>query len=106
MLADYFVPRIFPSAHTTIRTGRFGQLAEKLLQKLNPFNEKIQIIHFLLLHPAPFYAMLMVRTPQEKGSEPHSHHKRKFANEEADPGRLREAVSGKGLQADHAGGDQ
>ena len=63
VLADYFVPRIFPSAHTTIRTGRFGQLAEKLLQKLNPFKEKIQIIHFLLLHPAPFYAILMVRTP-------------------------------------------
>ena len=77
-----------------------------MIAKMEPVQKKIQIIHFLLLHPAPFYAMLMVRTPQEKGSDPHSHHKRKFAHEEADPGRLREAVSGKGLQADHAGGDQ
>ena len=48
----------------------------------------------------------MVFTPRRKGSDPHSHHKRKFAHEEADSDRLREAVFGKGLQADHAGGNQ
>ena len=36
----------FPSAHTTIQMGRFGQLAEKLLQKLNPFKEKIKSFTF------------------------------------------------------------
>ncbi len=61
---------------------------------------------FLLLHPALFCAILMVFTPQRKGSDPHSHHKRKLTHEEADPDRLREAVFGKGLQADHAGGNQ
>ena len=42
-------------------------------------------------------AILMVCKPRKKGSDPHSHHKRKFAHEEADSGCLREAVSGKGL---------
>ena len=98
--------RISPSTHTTIRTGCFGQIAEKLLQKLSPFKEKIQVVSFLPLHPASFYAILMVCTPRKKGSDPHSHHKRKFAHEEADSDRLREAVFGKGLQADHAGGNQ
>ena len=40
----------------------------------------------------------MVFTPQEKGSDPHSHHKRKFAHEEADSDRLREAVFEKGYK--------
>ena len=73
---------------------------------LQTLKEKIHVVSFLLLHPASFYAILMVFTPQEKGSDPHSHHKRKFAHEEADSDRLREAVFGKGLQADHAGGNQ
>ncbi|WP_455722665.1 hypothetical protein [Dysosmobacter welbionis] len=73
---------------------------------LQALKEKMQVVFFLLLHPALFCAILMVFTPQQKGSDPHSHHKRKFAHEEADTDRLREAVFGKGLQADHAGGNQ
>ena len=68
-------------------------------------NKSTTILLFLL-HSALVDVILMVHTPNEKGSDPHSHHKRKFAYEEANSGRLREAVFGKGLQADHAGGNQ
>ena len=73
---------------------------------LQTLKEKIHVVSFLLLHPASFYIILIIFTPRRKGSDPHSHHKRKFAHEEADSDRLREAVFGKGLQADHAGGNQ
>ena len=71
-----------------------------------PFIKKLRTNYLFLLCLVLRYAILMVFTPQEKESDPHSHHKRKFAHEEADTDRLREAVFRKGLQADHAGGNQ
>ena len=64
---------------------------------LQTLKEKIHVVSFLLLHPASFYIILIIFTPRRKGSDPHSHHKRKFAHEEADSDRLREAVFGKGI---------
>ena len=84
--------------------GCFSPLTIKL-PHIKWTGKKETAILLFLLHPVPFYAMLMVRTPRQKGSDLHSHHKRKLAHKEADPGRLCEAVSGKGLQADHAVGN-
>ena len=102
-----------PSPLTTISKALFGQFSENCFagRKKNglhgkPFIKKLRTSYLFLLRFFLQYAILMVFTPQEKGSDPHSHHKRKFAHEEADSDRLREAVFGKGLQADHAGGNQ
>ena len=91
----------------------FGQFSENCFAgrkkdglHCKPFIKKQRTSYLFLLRLVLRYAILMVFTPQEKGSDPHSHHKRKFAHEEADSDRLREAVFGKGLQADHAGGNQ
>ena len=73
---------------------------------LQTVHKKLRTNYLFLLHFFLQYATLMVFTPQRKGSDPHSHHKRKFAHEKADTDRLREAVFGKGLQADHTGGNQ
>ena len=98
---------------TTILKALFDQFSENCFagRKKNglhckPFIKKQRTSYLFLLRLVLRYAILMVFTPQEKGSDPHSHHKRKFAHEEADSDRLREAVFGKGLQADHAGGNQ
>ena len=102
-----------PSPLTTISKMLFGQFSENCFagRKKNglhckPFIKKQHTSYLFLLRLVLRYAILMVFTPQEKGSDPHSHHKRKFAHEEADTDRLREAVFGKRLQADHAGGNQ
>ena len=98
---------------TTISKALFGQFSENCFagRKKNglhgkPFIKKLRTSYLFLLRLVLRYAILMVFTPRQKGSDPHSHHKRKFAHEEADSDRLREAVFGKGLQADHAGGNQ
>ena len=62
-----------------------------------PFIKKLRASYLFLLRFSLQCAILMVRKPRKKGSDPHGHHKRKFAHEEADSGCLREAVSGKGL---------
>ena len=62
-----------------------------------PFIKKLRASYLFLLCFSLQCAILMVRKPRKKGSDPHGHHKRKFAHEEADSGCLREAVSGKGL---------
>ena len=89
---------------TTISKALFGQFSENCFagRKKNglhgkPFIKKLRTSYLFLLRFSLQYATLMVRAPQEKGSDPHSHHKRKFTHEEADSGGLREAVSGKGL---------
>ena len=70
---------------------------EKERSALQTVHKKLRVSYLFLLRFSLQYAILMVRTPHQKGSDPHSHHKRKFAHEEADSGCLREAVSGKGL---------
>ncbi len=98
---------------TTISKALFGQFSENCFagRKKNglhgkPFIKKLRTSYLFLLRLVLRYAILMVFTPRQKGSDPHSHHKRKLTHEEADSDRLREAVFGKGLQADHAGGNQ
>ena len=51
------------------------------------------------------YAILLVYTPNERGCGLHRHYKRELTREETNPDRVRQALSGKGLQADDAGGD-
>ena len=98
---------------TTISKALFGQFSENSFagRKKNglhgkPFIKKLRTSYLFLLRFSLQYATLMVRAPQEKGSDPYSHHERKFTYEKADPSRLREAIFGKGLQTDHAVGNQ
>lgn len=51
------------------------------------------------------YAILLVYTPNERGCGLHRHYERELTREETNPDRVRQALSGKGLQADDAGGD-
>ena len=103
----------FEDTLPTISKALFGQFSENYFagRKKNglhckPFIKKQRTSYLFLLRLVLRYAILMVFTPRRKGSDPHSHHKRKLTHEEADSDRLREAVFGKGLQADHAGGNQ
>ena len=105
--------RFSSSTLTTISKTLFGQFSVNCFagRKKNglhckPFIKKQRTSYLFLLRLVLRYATLMVFTPRRKGRDPHSHHKRKFAHEEADTDRLREAVFGKGLQADHTGGNQ